>query len=154
MLTWNNTGNVRITQYSGAYVQWFSRCKSSKDYIFWVCFRSLRDPASNANEPYTTNSLWSIYCVAISVWLEMSTHNMNVTQMGRVNLIKKKSYCHLRPARLHNIFQIISQTAIFSLKTLPHIKYAFFVFFAFVSNISHSEKNWARYDQTRISVFL
>jgi len=127
MLTCNNTGNVRITWYSGAYVQWYSRCKSSKDYIFRVCFRSLRDPVSNANEPYITYSLWSIYCLAISVWLEMSTHIMNVTEMGKVHL-RKKSYCHLWPARLHNIFQIISQTAKFSLKTLLHIKYAFWFY--------------------------
>ena len=47
-----NTGNVRITQNSGAFVLPLLQWRSNRYYIFWVCVCSLRYTARNAHAPY------------------------------------------------------------------------------------------------------
>ena len=48
----NKTGNVRVMQHWGAFVQPLLLWKSNKCYILWVCVCSLRYPACNAHAPY------------------------------------------------------------------------------------------------------
>jgi hypothetical protein len=64
-------------------------------------------------------------------------------------------FCHLLPAPLYSIFShyLINGT-IFEKKKLLNIKCVFLFSTTFVWNISHSKKNWARYDKKCISVFM
>jgi len=48
----NNTGNVRITWHWEAFVQPLLQWKSSKYYIFWVCFSSLIYSVHKTYGPY------------------------------------------------------------------------------------------------------
>jgi len=46
------TGNVRTTQYSGAFLKRFLQWKSNKYHIFWVRICSLRYSTCNVHVPY------------------------------------------------------------------------------------------------------
>ena len=64
------------------------------------------------------------------------------------------SRCHLWPARLYYIFShYLIPSTIFGEKKLLNIKCVLISSTTFLWNISHSKKNWARYDQKCISVF-
>jgi hypothetical protein len=65
-------------------------------------------------------------------------------------------YCHLWPARLHEIFPLylINGTIFKKKKRLLNIKSVFFFFRTLVINISHSKKNWARHDQNCTLTFM
>jgi hypothetical protein len=66
-------------------------------------------------------------------------------------------YCHLWPTPLYNIFHhfLINGTIFERKKKLIEHKTCFSIFsITFVRNISHSTKNWARYDKKRTSVFM
>jgi len=94
-----------------------------KYYTLWLYFCSLRGPACKARVPY----------------------------------------CHLWPSQLHNILPhyLINTTIIYiyifiyiCIYIILKIKCVFWFFVQrFVWNISHSKKNWARYDQKCILVF-
>ena len=48
----DNTGNVRITQHWGAFVQPLLQWKNNNYYIFWMCVCGLSYSACNARAPY------------------------------------------------------------------------------------------------------
>jgi hypothetical protein len=58
MVCINKTGNVRITQNSGAFVLPSLQWENNNYYIFWVCVCSLRYPPWNAHAPYC--HLWPV----------------------------------------------------------------------------------------------
>ena len=55
----NKTGNVRITQRWGVFVQTLLQYRSSKYCIFWMCICRLRYPACHAHAPY--RHLWPVW---------------------------------------------------------------------------------------------
>ena len=64
-------------------------------------------------------------------------------------------YCRLWPAWLYNIFQqFLINGTIFGGKKVTNLKCIFIFSTTFVSNISHSKKNWARYYKICISVCM
>jgi hypothetical protein len=66
-------------------------------------------------------------------------------------------YCHLWPAQLYNIFlhYLINGTIFEKKKRVPGHKMCVLIFSTtFVWNISHSKKNWARYIEKCILVFM
>ena len=63
-------------------------------------------------------------------------------------------YCHLWPAWVCNIFPHYLANSIFLKKVTEQISFFFFFPKTFVWNISHSKKNWERYDQKCISVCM
>jgi len=56
-------------------------------------------------------------------------------------------YCHLWPAPLYNIFPHYLTNGTTFWKKLSILKYVLIFSTTFVWNISHSRKNWARYDK-------
>ena len=50
-LRFNKTGNVRVMENWGSFVQSLSPCTSDNYYMFWVCVCSLSYPAFNARGP-------------------------------------------------------------------------------------------------------
>jgi hypothetical protein len=63
-------------------------------------------------------------------------------------------YCHLWPVRLDNIFQHYLINCTIKKKVTEHTMCLFIFSMSFVWNISHSEKNWARYDKKCMLVFM
>jgi hypothetical protein len=65
-------------------------------------------------------------------------------------------YPYLWPAWLYSIFPHYLTNGTLSLKKkkLLNIKCVFDFFTSFVKSVSHSKKNWARYDQKCIFVFM
>jgi hypothetical protein len=57
-------------------------------------------------------------------------------------------YCRLRPVRLYNIFlHDLTKGTIFEKENVLNTKCALIFSTLFIWNISHSQMNWARYDQ-------
>jgi len=68
---------------------------------------------------------------------------------------KHEQYCYLWPARLYNIFPHYLTNGTISDKTLSHIKcVVWFCLQLLFQNIFHFKKNWMRYDQKYILVFM
>jgi len=63
-------------------------------------------------------------------------------------------YCYLCTVRLYNIFHIISRTAQFWKQFIEHKLCVLIFCTTTVRKISHSKKNWARYDHKCTSVFM
>ena len=63
-------------------------------------------------------------------------------------------YCHLLPAPLYIIFPHYLINSLILEKKLLNIKCVLIFSTTFVWNISHSRKNWARYDKKGIWVFM
>ena len=63
-------------------------------------------------------------------------------------------YCHLWPAALYNIFHFLINGLILEKKVTEHKTCVSSFSTTFVWNISHSKKNWARYDEKCILVFV
>ena len=65
------------------------------------------------------------------------------------------SYCHLGRFRPYNIFlHYLRNGTIFGKKVVEHEMCVLIFSTAFVWNMSHSKKNWARYDRMCIFVFM
>jgi hypothetical protein len=76
----NNTANIHITLYWGAFVLPLLQWGSSKYYILWVCVFNFSFPASNAHMLYF--HLWSV-----------PFHNISPHCLINGTLFEKKSYC-------------------------------------------------------------
>jgi len=64
-------------------------------------------------------------------------------------------YCHLWPARLYNIFPHYLMNGTIKKKKSYWIQNMCLIFSTtFVQSISHSKKNWVKYDQKCIFVFM
>jgi len=63
-------------------------------------------------------------------------------------------YCLLWPARLYSIFPYFLTNGRIKKKVIEHKMCVFTFSTTFVWNISHSKKNWARYDQKCVLVFV
>jgi hypothetical protein len=98
---------------------------------------------------------WSAFVRPLLHWKSVSIHILSVCCNLRCPASNAVAPYHQWPVRLYDIFlhYIISDT-IFEKKKLLNINRILIFSTTFVWNISHSKKNWARYDQKCALFFM
>jgi hypothetical protein len=81
-----------------------------------------------------------VICITYSVCVSVA---LGIQHAVRMRLL----YCHPLPARLYDIFPHLINSKVFGKEIVTEHKMCVLIFStAFVWNISHPKKNWARYD--------
>jgi len=131
--------------------------KNNKYYIFAVCVCSLRDLTWNAHAPYC--HMWPARLYTIKQW---QTTPKNLPRVQRTRAIPvawlSSGLCPNRPKGWIPIIiknsNLINCTVYEKKNHWTQKKRNLIFLTAFVWNISHSKKKWARYDQKYILVFM
>ena len=122
----NKTGNVRITWHWGAFLRPLLQWKRNTYCVFWVRVR--------------------VWCVCVCLCVFVALVIQHAIRMRHVVI------CGLS---VSTIFFQLSHKRHDSRKNVTEHKMCVVIFSTtFIWNISHSKKNWARYDQKHILVFM
>ena len=102
-------------------------------------------------------TLRRVRVTVISVEKQWVLHNLSraLVALGIQYAMRLEPYCHLWPTPLYNKFpHFVINVTIFKKNVTGYTMWVLISSTTFVWNISHSKKNWARYDKKCTLVFV